>query len=111
MGTLINLSIYAGAVVCYALIPLMALTRFKDGPWYIPTGLGVALVANFLWMVLVRRQPDQESIVVSGMVWDVIVLSCLMLTPIALKVSVAPHKWVGLGIAAVGILITLWEKQ
>jgi len=102
-----NILFYIGCFILYSLYGYICLTTIRDSKWFYGAGLALVIIANILWMTLVKRLNEPGAIVVAGVIWDAIIVSTIILVPVLMGIDLAVHKWVGLVIAAIGIGIAL----
>ena len=75
--------------------------------WYFPLGLSLTLIGNFFWLLVTKITSDASSLLVRGIVWDLLVTAAFIVTPFVFYgMSFSLYAYLGLAITVTGIMIT-----
>lgn len=59
-----------GIVLYVVAVTVAYNTQIKATDYYLPLGLALALATNWLWLMMIRNNPNQSDIMVKGFMWD-----------------------------------------
>lgn len=79
---MIYLQYLTGGLVYLQLASLSYSKDLQSKPWYLPVGLVLAVLANLVWLVIARREPTPEGLLIKGLIWDVLLTGCYLIIPI-----------------------------
>jgi multidrug transporter EmrE-like cation transporter len=80
---------------------------FQASRWYLPVGIAAAVLANFIWLSIARSEPSASSLVIKGLIWDVILTGTYLLVPILwFGAALTNLQCVGIGFVILGIILT-----
>lgn len=97
-------------VAIFSYSSLVCLTYLKDlrETWYyLPVGLGLALLNNFIWLTIARQSPNEHVLYLYGIYWDTIIILTYTLIPFLMfNIKLSNISWVGIGLVLLGLLVT-----
>ena len=74
--------------------------------WFVPVYVGAALLCALVWVWCVRSLNDNHQIFVLSLVWDLLMVLCYYLLPLALfEVKFDRCSWAGFGLMLAGMAL------
>lgn len=79
----------------------------KDSKYFLPVGMGLAIIANLAWLFLTRSMTDTTKILLIGMYWDLMLTLIYLLIPfIFFHVNLSTTQYCGIITIVFGIILT-----
>jgi drug/metabolite transporter (DMT)-like permease len=79
----------------------------KASKYYFLIGLGAALVANLIWLLIARAEPDSSKLMIKGLFWDSMLTIVYIVVPLLLfKANLSMTQSAGLGLIVMGLILT-----
>lgn len=80
---------------------------FKASSWYFPLGIASAIIANVLWFMIAKAEPNSSPLMIKGLIWDAMLMLVYLIVPILFfEARFTPIQMVGLGLTVVGLFLT-----
>lgn len=80
---------------------------FKVSSWYFPVGIASAVVANVLWFLIAKADPNSSSLMIKGLIWDAMLMMMYLLVPILFfEARFTNMQMAGLALTVVGLFLT-----
>lgn len=80
---------------------------FKNSKWFFPVGLGLALLANAVWLYIAKNTSNPPTLLLRALYWDVIVLASSLIIPFAIfGTKVSMMQGAGIFLIVAGIVLT-----
>lgn len=98
---------YIVGLVIYTLSAMMSYSnKAQSAKWYFPVGVGMAMLANFLWLHIAKISVGHETFV-RGLVWDSMIVMCYVLVPIILYgIRLTGFTALGAALIVAGMFLT-----
>lgn len=101
-----NWAILITAWLLYSVYAATVYSTFRDSKWYVPAGLGLALLCNGLWLWLTKLTPRHQDIAFWAIVWDVSLVVAQISVPVLFfGLRLTPIAWGGLAMAIGGLVL------
>ena len=99
---------YLFALVVYSASVALSYSNYaKAQSWYFPVGVGMAMLANFVWMYIAKTTIGSHEIYLRGLYWDFIIVGCYAFIPVLFfGVSFNGIKAFGVALTVVGMILT-----
>ena len=79
----------------------------KESWYYFPLGIGIAIIANFIWLSIAKTTNDSGEILILGAYWDIMILLTFIVIPfIFFEVNLSKTQYLGLGLIFTGFVVT-----
>lgn len=103
---MIYLQYLTGSLVYLQLATLSYSKDFQAKNWFLPVGLALAVIANLVWLIIARREPSTEALLIKGLLWDVMLTGCYLIVPIFLGVQLTLIQIFGIILIVAGMILT-----
>ncbi len=80
---------------------------FKVSAWYFPVGILSAVVANVLWFLIAKVEPNASQLMIKGLIWDAMLMLVYLIVPLVFfEARFTPIQMVGVGLTIGGLFLT-----
>lgn len=102
----LSIIFFIGFCMYFGLASISYNSKIKSLSYYYLIGIAFAIVSNFLWLYLAKREVDPSKLVILGLIWDTMLTLTYLVVPFLFYGAVLNKvQLVGLVLTVVGLVL------